>query len=93
MHARRVRSPEIFRVADAMRNDARLSRSGARENQERAFRLSYSFLLCRIQRGEKIHLVAGSQSPVARKHNVFSGYWILASDYYYTVTLFARFLG
>ena len=40
-------------IRDAMRDDARLSRARACEDQQRAVGLSYSFLLCRIQRGEQ----------------------------------------
>ena len=37
-----------------MRDDARLARARARENQQRAVGLSYSFLLCGFKR-KKIH--------------------------------------
>jgi hypothetical protein len=35
-------------IGDAMRDDARLSRTRSCENQERTISLSYSFLLCRV---------------------------------------------
>ena len=37
-------------IGDAMRDDARLSRAGSGKDQERAVGLSYSFLLCRVER-------------------------------------------
>jgi hypothetical protein len=39
-----------------MRDDARLPRAGAREDQQRAIRASNSFLLLRVERGEKIQM-------------------------------------
>ena len=53
-------------IRDAMRDDARLSRPGAGEDQQRAFGLSNSFLLCRIQRGEEIQLSYSTVTLFAR---------------------------
>ena len=53
-------------VGDAMRDDARLPRARTRENQQRAFGLPYSFLLCRVQRGEKIQLSYSTVTLFAR---------------------------
>jgi hypothetical protein len=53
-------------IRDAMRDDARLARAGSRKDQERAVGLSYSFLLCRVQRGEKVQLSYSTVTLFAR---------------------------
>ncbi len=75
-------------VGDAVRDDARLAGARAGEDQERAFRLEYSFVLFRIEAGEKIQAstVVGSRQshPASCRPPAAT---------YSTVTLFARFLG
>ena len=49
------REPLGDQIRDAMRDDARLPRSGARENQQRPFGVPHGLLLFRVQGGEEIH--------------------------------------
>ena len=47
--------PFADEMRDPMRDDARLARTGAGQNQQRAVGMENGFLLFRVERGEQIH--------------------------------------